>query len=186
MSLIDDHTRKVWVYILKNKSDAFVTFKNWYALVKNEKGRGIKHLRTDNGLEFLSEQFKSFCRNNGIKRHLTVPGTPQQNGLAERMNRTLLERTRCMMFTAGVSKHFWAEAVTTACFLINKCPSSAINFKTPDELWYGRPYNYSELKVFGCMAYAHVTQDKLEPRALKCIFLGYPPQSATTFTINTT
>ena len=99
--------------------------------------------------------------------------TPQQNELAERFNRALLERTRCMLISAGLPKVFWAEAVTTTAFLINKCPSTALSFKTPKEVWSGHPPNYSKFRVFGCSAYAHIRQDKLEPRAFKCIFLGY-------------
>lgn len=76
--------------------------------------------------------------------------------------------------TQRLPKKFWGETATTAAYLINKCPSSVIDFKTPDEKWYESVSNYSHLKVFGCKAYAHVKQDKLEPRALKCVMLGYP------------
>ena len=107
-------------------------------------------------------------------RHLTVAGTPQQNGLAERFNRTILERVRCMLIHAKLPKAFWAEAVMTACYLINRCPSTAIELKTPMQLWTSHPVNYNWLKVFGCTAYAHVKQGKLDARALKCIFVGYP------------
>ncbi|KAE8683864.1 hypothetical protein F3Y22_tig00111166pilonHSYRG00202 [Hibiscus syriacus] len=87
-------------------------------------------------------------RKNGITRHKTVRNTPQQNGLAERMNRTLLKRVRCMLLNAGLPKSFWGEAVSTACYLINRCPSIAIGMKTPLEMWYGKPVNYNNLKVF--------------------------------------
>lgn len=174
LSLVDDFSRKLWVYILKNKSDVFSCFKQWKSLVENQTGKKVKRLRTDNGLEFCSGEFEEFCRAAGIARHRTAAGTPQQNGLAERFNRTLLERTRCMLVSAGLPKVFWAEAVTTAAYLINRCPSTALNFKTPEEVWSGHPPDYSRLRVFGCSAYAHVRKDKLEPRALKCIFLGYP------------
>ena len=100
--------------------------------------------------------------------------TPQQNGVAERMNRTLLERARCMLFQVDLDKSFWAEACNHACYLVNRSPSTAIELKTPFEVFFGTPANYSDLKVFGCPAYAHVNDGKLEPRALKCIFLGYP------------
>ena len=97
-------------------------------------GTKLKGLRTDNGLEFVSEQFNEFCRLKGIKRHMTVPRTPQQNGLAECMNMTLLERVRCMLLGAGLPKSFWGEAMTTAAYLINICPSTGIGFKTPMEV----------------------------------------------------
>lgn len=110
----------------------------------------------------------------GIARQKIVNGTPQQNGLAERLNRTLLERIKCMIITSGVSKIFWEEATKIACYLVNRCRSSAIDFKIPQEKWIRKPADYDQLKVFGCTAYAHLRQDKLEPRAKKCIFTGYP------------
>src|ERR1051325_7757471 len=97
-----------------------------------------------------------------------------KNGLAERFNRTILERVRCMLTSAGLKKVFWAEAVSTATYLINRCPSTALDMKTPKEVWLGQPPNLDKLRVFGCVAYAHIRQDKVEPRALKCMFLGYP------------
>ena len=174
MSIIDDYSRKVWVYLLKTKDEAFGTFVKWKRLTENQTGLKVKKLRTDNGLEFCSAEFNDYCNKEGIARHHTVRSTPQQNGLAERMNRTLLERVRCMLKGAGLEKKFWGEAITTACYLINRCPSAAIDFKTPQEKWTGQAPNFDHLKVFGCIAYAHIRQDKLEPRAIKCMFLGYP------------
>ena len=174
LTLIDDYSRKVWIYFLKNKSETFLKFKEWKILVETQVGRKVKKLRTDNGLEFLSNDFNSFCQKEGIATHRTVRYTPQQNGLAERMNRTILERMRCMLSSSGLSKVFWAEAAETAVHLINRSPSSALQFKTPQEKWTGKAADYQHLKVFGCTAYVHTKTDKLEPRAVKCIFLGYP------------
>ena len=78
-----------------------------------------------------------------------------------------------MLPNANLSKSFWAEAASTACFLINRSPSVAIEKKTPQEVWSGNPADYSDLKIFGCPAYAHVDNGKLEPRSIKCVFLGY-------------
>lgn len=79
-----------------------------------------------------------------------------------------------MLASANLPKTFWGEAVNTAAYLINRSPSSALDFKTPQEVWTGKPPCLNHLKVFGCAAYAHMRQDKLEPRAKKCLFLGYP------------
>nr|KYP63308.1 Retrovirus-related Pol polyprotein from transposon TNT 1-94 [Cajanus cajan] len=174
LSIVDDFSRKVWVYFLKQKNEVFDRFKEWKVLVETQIGRNLKKLRTDNGLEFCDEKFSKFCRENGVARHKTVRGTPQKNGLVERFNRTILERVRCMLNHAGLPKSFWAEAVSSAVYCINRCPSTALEFKTPQEVWSGRKVDYSELRVFGCIAYAHIKQDKLEPRALKFIFIGYP------------
>lgn len=108
MSLVDDFTRRGWVYPLKHKNEAFERFKQWLILQENQTGRKLKVLRTDNGLEYCSKEFHDFCHKKGIARHLTVPGTPQQNGLAERMNRTLLERVRCMLLSSGLPSTYWA------------------------------------------------------------------------------
>ena len=97
-------------------------------------------------MEFCSFEFDEFCRDEGIARHRTVCHTPQQNGVAERMNRTLLERARCMILNAGLSKDFWAEAISTAFYLGNRSPASAIDFKTPEEVWSGNPPDYSNIK----------------------------------------
>ena len=173
LTFIDDYLRKVWVYFLKNKSAIFVTFKQWKMLIEKHTGKKIKRFRTDNGLEYCSGEFDEFCKNEGIVKHCTVRGTPQQNRTAERMNRTLLERARCMLSNCGLSKDFWAEAINMACYIVYRTPSTAIECKTPFEVWSDAPVDYSNLRVFGCPAYAQVNDGKLEPRAKKCIFLGY-------------
>ncbi|GJX75491.1 transposable element [Tanacetum coccineum] len=127
-------------------------------------GRKILRLRTDNGLEFCSREFEAFCRDEGIVRHYTVRYTPQQNGVAERMNRTLLERTRCLLLNAGLDRSFWAEALNTTCYLVNRSPATAIDCKTPIEVWTGKPADYSKLRVFGCPAYYHVSDEVILSR----------------------
>lgn len=175
LTFTDDYSRKIWVYFLKHKNETFSMFKKWKALVENQTGKKIKKLRTDNGLEFVETEFTEYCAIHGIARHRTVRGKPQQNGVAERVNRTLLERVRCMLSNAGLwnMRHLWAEAASTACYLVNRSPHSSINFQIPEELWTGKPVDYSNLRVFGCPAYAHVNDGKLSPRARKCIFVGY-------------
>ncbi|KAG8501080.1 hypothetical protein CXB51_003194 [Gossypium anomalum] len=138
-----------------------------------ETGKQIKYLCTDSGLEFYSDEFNRLCKSEGIVRHLTVRHTPLQNGVAERMNRMIMEKVRCMLSNANLPKSFWAEAASTACFLINRSLSVAIQKKTPQEIWSGNPANYSDLKIIGCPAYAHVDNGKLEQRSIKCVFLGY-------------
>ena len=122
MSIIDDYSRKVWVYLLKHKGEAFTKFKEWKQLVENQTSKQVKALRTDNGLEFCNSEFDEFCKTHGILRHRTVKHTPQQNGIAERMNRTLLDKVRCMLVSSGLPKLFWGEAVMTASHLVNFSP----------------------------------------------------------------
>ena len=131
LTIIDDFSRKVWAFFLKQKSDVFSTFKEWKIMIEKKTSKQIKRLRTDNGLEFCSKEFNNLCKAEGTVRHLTVPGTPQQNGVAERMNRTIMEKVRCMISNAKLDKSFWAEAASTACYLINRSPNTAIEKKTP-------------------------------------------------------
>nr|CAD1827360.1 unnamed protein product [Ananas comosus var. bracteatus] len=173
LTFIYDYSRKVWTFFLLRKSDVFKTFKQWKTFIEKQTGKQIKHLRTDNGLEFCSGEFNEFCKDEGIERHRTVAYTPQQNGVAERMNRTLIEKTRCLLSNAGFGEEFWAEAASIACYLVNRSPSTSIDLKTPKEVWSGHSPSYSDLRIFGCPVYAHVSQEKLKPRSKECKFLGY-------------
>ncbi|GJX41309.1 gag-pol polyprotein, partial [Tanacetum coccineum] len=176
VSFIDDYSRRCWVYPIKKKSDVFEVFKVYKARVELDSEKNIKCLRTDNRGEYTGDEFDTFCRQEGIKRQFTTAYTPQQNGVAERMNRTLLERARAMLATASLGKSFWAEAVNTACYVINRSPSTAVELKTPMEMWTGKPVNYSDLHIFGSPVYVmYNTQEttKLDPKSRRCLFLGY-------------
>ncbi|CAM9000445.1 unnamed protein product [Rhodiola kirilowii] len=175
MSIVDDFSRFVWTFLLKSKSDAFSKFKDWKALEENQTSCKLKALRTDNGLEFCNDEFDSFCKSCGILRHKTVRATPQQNGVAERMNRTLLEKVRALLFTSGVPKAFWGEALAAATYIVNRCPNRSLSFKCPVEIWTKRKPDLKHLRIFGCAAYAHNREGKLDPRSLRCVFLGYQP-----------
>ena len=109
----------------------FFAFKSWKIMIEKQTGKQIKYLRTDNGLEFCSDEFNRLCKSEGIVRHLTVRYTPQQNGIAERMNRMIMERVWYTLSNANLPKLFRAEAASTACFFINSSPSIAIEKKTP-------------------------------------------------------
>ncbi|GJU21576.1 retrovirus-related pol polyprotein from transposon TNT 1-94 [Tanacetum coccineum] len=157
-------------------SDVFEVFKVYKALVELDFGKKIKCLRTDNGGEYTSDEFDTFCRQEGIKRQFTTAYTPQQNRVAEQMNRTLLERARAMLATASLGKSLWAKAVNNACYVINRSPSTAVELKTPMEMWTGKPVNYSDLYIFRSLVYEiYNTQEttKLDPKSKKCLFLGY-------------
>ncbi len=176
VTFIDDKTRYVWVYMLKRKSDVFKCFREWRSFVEKFFGRSIKCLRTDNGGEFTSDEFESYLRNDGIKHELTIPKCPQQNGIAERMNRTLVEMVRCMLADSLLPKTFWAEALSTACYIRNRSPTKAVPGKTPYEALYGERPAVGHLRVFGCTAFSHVSKDerqKLDDKSRKCVFLGY-------------
>nr|GEX09667.1 hypothetical protein [Tanacetum cinerariifolium] len=133
----------------------------------------IKKLRTDNGLEFCGESFNALCQKYGIVRHHKLVRTPQQNGVAERMNRTIMEKVRCMLSHANLDKDFWVKAATTETYLINRYPHRSLDGNIPEILWSGNSVDYSNLRVLGCHVYVHVNEGKLVPRVVKCILLCY-------------
>ena len=180
VSFVDDYSRFAWIEFMQEKSEVLEIFKRWKTQVENQIGRKVKCLRSDNGGEYMSREFKAYCEEMGIVHHHTTSYTPQQNGVAERLNRTLLEKARSMLSLAGLEQTFWAEAIKTAAYLLNLTPSSAINLKSPFEMRYQHPSDYSKLRVFGCEAYAHIPRElrtKLDPKATKCVFLGYSSEA---------
>ncbi len=112
VTFIDDCTRYVWVFFLKHKSEVFGRFKEWKALVEKSTGCKLKAICTDNGGEYMSTEFQD--KSEGVRHERTVPKTPEQNGVAERMNRTLVECVRSMLADTKLPKKFWAEALSTA------------------------------------------------------------------------
>ncbi|KAL0391272.1 UNVERIFIED_CONTAM: Copia protein [Sesamum latifolium] len=137
LTFIDDYSRYGSVYLLSHRSEALDCFKRFLAEVENQREVNLKVFRTDRGREYLSEQFKQICEDKGIIRQLTIPYTPQQNGVAERRNRTLLEMARSMMAQANLPISFWGDAILTAAYILNRVPSKSIP-TTPYELWHGR------------------------------------------------
>ena len=112
-------------------------------------------------------------KSEGVRHELTVPKTPQQNGVAERLNRTLVEAVRSMLIDTNLPHKFWAEALSTAVYLKNRSPTKAVKDMTPFEAWKNTKPKVGHLRVFGCEAFAHIPKDKLDAKARKCIFLGY-------------
>nr|GFC22476.1 retrovirus-related Pol polyprotein from transposon TNT 1-94 [Tanacetum cinerariifolium] len=165
---------RVRVYILRFKYEAFRKLKEWKQLVENQTRRTVKKLRRNNGLELCNREFEQLCIESGITRHLTVAETPQQNGITERMNRTLMDKVHYLLIQFGLPKAFGVEATCTTAYLINRSPSTAIEKNTPMEMWSGHPSDYGMLRIFSCVAYPHDKPGKLEPRVVKCILLGYP------------
>ncbi|KAJ1520304.1 hypothetical protein ONE63_004503 [Megalurothrips usitatus] len=180
MTIIDDYTHYVVVYGLKSKESQEVVacIKAYVARVSVLFPRGISQFRCDNGTEYVNETLQSFFLENGIAYELTIPGTPEVNGVAERLNRSLLEKARCLLFGSGLSKRFWIEALLTAVYLLNRSPTQALKGKVvPAELWTGSKPDLSKLKVFGCVAYATKNKSQLrgkfDSRVKRCIMIGY-------------
>jgi hypothetical protein len=175
---IDDFTRKTHVYFLRNKSETFDTFCIYKQEVEKETSKSIKCLRSDNGTEFCNRIFAKYLQSSGIKHQKTVPYTPEQNGVAERANRSIIEKARTIMYEANLSKKFWAEAANTVVYLKNRSPTKAVMNAVPEELWSKRKIDLSHLKVFGCLTYGLIPSQKRRKLDMKTtdamIFVGYP------------
>ena len=145
-------------------------------MVETETCLKVKCLRSDNGGEYIDGGFSEYYATQGIRMEKTILRTPQQNGVAERMNRTLNERARSVRLRVGLPKSFWVNAVGTAAYLINRRPLVPMEFRLPEEVWSDKEVKFSHLKVFDCISYVHVDSDarsKLDAKSKICFFIGY-------------
>lgn len=180
VTFIDDKTSYTTVYFLRSKAQVFTYFKQYKAYAENKHGAGIKILRSDNGGEYTSQDFESFLTDHGIKHETTVPDTPEQNGVAERANRSLVEMMRCMLHSSGLGKGFWQLGLQAAVYIKNLTPTRSLGGMTPWEAWHGTKPDVSHLRVFGSKAYAHVPKDnrrKLDSKTQECVLVGYSEDS---------
>lgn len=183
ITFIDDHTRLTWIFLMKNKSEVSQIFKTFKIMIHNQFKTQIQILRTDNGREFFNSNLGNYLSSEGIIHQSSCVDTPQQNGIAERKNRQLLEIARSLLFSSRAPKHLWGEAVLTAAYLTNRLPSKVLNFSTPNQIllkFYPNCRLISNLppKIFGCTAFIHIhnhNRSKLDPRSTKCVFVGYSP-----------
>ncbi|KYB24675.1 Retrovirus-related Pol polyprotein from transposon TNT 1-94-like Protein [Tribolium castaneum] len=140
-------------------------------------GTKIATLKCDNGREYLPNDLVSFCKGKGIVIKTTIPYTPEQNGKAERLNRTLLEKATAMILESELSKDLWGKAVLCAAYVTNRCPTSCLENVTPSEMFYGRKPNLNNLRVFGSVAYSHIPKQKMKSKFDRkcdaCIMIGY-------------
>ena len=178
LTFTDDYTRKSWVVLTKDRISLPYEFAQWRALVERQSGHKILALWSDNAGEYKSLG-DTQLKGAGISLELTTVYTPEQNGVSERLNRSLITMARSMLLTAKLPQRFWGEAVTTACYLRNRMAIGP-NGKSLEEAFTGRKPSTRHLRIFGCIAYADipsVTRAKLEPTARKTILIGYMPTS---------
>ncbi|KAL2243773.1 UNVERIFIED_CONTAM: Retrovirus-related Pol polyprotein from transposon TNT 1-94 [Sesamum indicum] len=176
LTLLDDYSRCLWTFILRQKSQVPVTLKHFCSLISNQFKRSIKTLRSDNGSEFFNHDCQTLCSDLGIIHQSSCTYTPQQNGRVERKHRHLLNVARALLFQASLPIRFWGDAILTATFLINRTPNKLLHWKTPFELLHGHLPTYNHLRVFGSLCFAtnlNPHKSKFHPRALKCVFIGY-------------
>lgn len=148
LSFIDDFTHKTWVYFLHEKSEAFAMFRKFKACAEKESGAYITSLRIDRGGKFTSNEFEEFCKAQGISRQLTTTYTPQQNEVAERKNKTIMNMVRSMLAEKQVPKMFWPKAIKWSVHILNRCPTVAVQNKTPEEAWSNVKPTVDYFRVF--------------------------------------
>ncbi|KAL5703600.1 hypothetical protein ACHQM5_022129 [Ranunculus cassubicifolius] len=175
----DDYSRFTWVYPMRRKSEMPSHFENFLNLIKNQFNTTIKLFQSDGGTEYVNQTVSTLCVKLGIHHRLSCPHTPQQNGLAERKHRHISEMARTLIVTSGVPLNLWFEAVSTAVFLINRLPTSVLQWSSPFSCLYGTLPSYNQLRIFGCACYPYLGDyftNKLMPKTVECIFLGYSSQ----------
>jgi transposase InsO family protein len=167
--IVDDYSRFTWVFFLQEKSQTQETLKGFLKRAQNEFGLRIKKIRSDNGTEFKNSQIEGFLEDEGIKHEFSSPYTPQRNGVVERKNRTLLDMARTMLDEYKTPDWFWAEAINTACYSINRLYLHRILKKTSYELLTGKKFNVSYFRVFGSKCFILVKRSKKSEFAPKAV-----------------
>jgi len=176
--ILDDYSHYVWTFPLRHKSDVTPTLLSFHSYVCTQFQRPIVALQTDNGREFDNHALRTFLASHGVSLRFSCPYTSQQNGKAERILRTLNDGVRMLLFHSAVPPVFWAEALATMTYLLNRRPCTSTGTTTPHQLLLGAPPDYTLLRVFGCACYPNLTAtttNKLSPRTTRCIFFGYLP-----------
>ncbi|KAG7559401.1 Integrase catalytic core [Arabidopsis thaliana x Arabidopsis arenosa] len=175
VTFIDEKSKYTWLTLLPSKDRVLEAFTNFQNYVTNHYNAKIKIFRSDNGGEYTSHAFKQHLAKHGIIHQTSCPYTPQQNGVAERKNRHLMEVARSMMFHTNVPKRFWSDAVVLACYLINRIPTKILQDSSPFEVLNKNKPSINHLRVFGCVCFVLIGEqrNKLEPKSVKGMFIGY-------------
>uniref|UniRef100_A0A2N9FMC6 Integrase catalytic domain-containing protein n=1 Tax=Fagus sylvatica TaxID=28930 RepID=A0A2N9FMC6_FAGSY len=176
VSFVDHFTRFTWLFPIKHKSQVLATFQHFTATMENILNTRIKVLRTDCGGEYTNSAFESFCSTRGILHQFSCPHTPQQNGVAERKHRHIVETALTLISESSLPLQYWPYAFSTAIYLINRMPTPNLKFTSPWQLLFHTNPDYSFLKTFGCLCFPLLrpyNKHKLEPRSSPCVFLGY-------------
>ena len=183
--IVDEYTHYAVGFTLKSKSDALASFERFATAANtfhSAKGCSLTFIRSDNGTEFIGQDWTPLLTRLGIQRQRTSPYMPHQNGIVERLNRTIGESTRAMLHAAGLPSRFWPLACQAAVYVNNRLPSKATSNVTPYQLWHDKRPSIGHIRTFGCLAYAMIhNAGKLEDKARRCTFVGYPLDSSRTY-----
>ena len=175
LTIVDDFSRAVWIYLLLDKKEMSQVLLNFIALVERQYEKQMKIIRSDNGTKFTCLRMHFLER--GIVFQTSCVGTPQQNGRVERKHRHILNVARALRFQGNLPISFWGECILTAEYLINRTPTPLLNGKTPYEVLNGQPPLYDQLRVFGSLCYAPnqgKKGEKFTSKSKMCVFVGYP------------
>lgn len=174
LTVVDDHSRATWIFLLRNKNDVLSVFPNFIQQVELQYNTKVKSVRSDNAPEL---RFTQYFQEKGIVPFHSCPETPEQNSVVERKHQHIMNVARALMFQSGVSLPYWGDCVLTAVFLINRTPSQLLHDKTPFEKLTGKAPDYFQIRTFGCLCYGSSSpkqRHKFLPRAKACLFLGFP------------
>ncbi|KMQ87289.1 integrase core domain protein [Lasius niger] len=180
VTFVDEASDYRHVFFLRHKNDVYEKFKEFDRMVENKFGHKLQVLHTDNGREYYNEDMRQYLKSRGICMENSAPYTPEQNGKAERENRTIMESARTMIKQRNLPKALWAEAVNTAVYILNRTTHSKNLKQTPFEIWHGKKPDLSHVRVFGSVAYMHVPQQmrkKLDAKAKRLMLVGYENDS---------
>ena len=178
LTFIDEYSRKSWIYLTKTRTELYTIAAEWQKEVERQSNEELLAVRSDNAREYHALA-KRLWKQSGVRSEFTTPYTPEQNGVAERLNRTLTSRIRAMLLGAGLPTKLWGEAAHTANYIYNRTPRQYDGHHyTPEEIWTGTKPDLEHLRVFGCVAYAQLAQEqrkKLDDTSIQGIFVGYTP-----------
>ncbi len=180
-TFVNDHSRHMVIYFLKTKNQFVAALQKFLSWAETQTSDKLHALHSDRGGEYMAANVKDILSQRGIEHHLTMLGSPQQNGKAERFNRTIMDKAMAMLHTAGLLNSFWEYAVSTAAHTYNHTPSHTLKWQTPIEAWKpSQVPDISYFHVFGCKGYMHVPSDKrckLDAKAIEVMLVRYEPGS---------
>jgi hypothetical protein len=179
LTFTDDYTRRSWIYLTRTRTELYDRFREWQMTAERQSNEKLQAIRCDNAGEYQALAAR-LRQENGVVLEFTTPYTPEQNGVAERLNRTLTTKIRAMLAEAELPQWLWGEAAYAACYLHNRTPRhyAGDRVATPKEMWTGKRTDLSHLRVFGCVAYAQLAREqrnKLDQTSIRGIFVGYTP-----------
>lgn len=176
VTFINDHSRKLWIYLIKIKDGVFKVFKKFESMVERKSGHKLKVLKSDGGGEYVSKDFERLCDQEGIIHEVIPPYTQQQNGVTKRKNQSIMNMVRSALKRENFPKELRGEAVSITVYLLNRCPIKKLEKVTFEEAWSGFKPNLNHLRVFGFVAYQHILGQhikKLDDKGEMMILVGY-------------